>query len=209
MILNNGSFALKQQNTGRYGEIIAYLSEDDGYWIENDVWEVQNKAFMNNGLFPYIRKTATRIDFRHYAKEMIRNEVKYYLLNSIKNGELKLGNVLNVYSMPIKRLGDYLSTSDIHGIEELKEDDGFIRYLNQYYATKKGSHKNWNHYLSFKNGFVEFIHDYYDERDEVEKDVWYAAKLKGVRISACDRRGRGSISFVDIPEYYRKMVKRC
>ena len=42
----------------------------------------------------------------------------------------------------------------------------------------------------------------------MEKDVWHAANLRGVRISACDRRGRGSISFADISEYYRPMVKR-
>lgn len=207
-MLNNGALALKEHDTGRYGEILSYLSEDDGYWIKNDVWEVQNKAFTDNGLFPYLRKTATKIDFSHYAEETMRNEAKYYLLSSLKKGDLKLGNVLNIYGMPVKRLGDYLSASDICGIEELKEDERFIRYLNQHYAGRKGCRKNWIHYLAFKNGFAEFIHDFYDEREEMEKDVWHAAKLPGTRISACDRRGRGSISFADIPEYYRPMVKR-
>ena len=68
-MLNNGALALKEQDTGRYGEILLYLSEDDGYWIENDVWEVQNKAFTDNGLFPYLRKTATKIDFSHYVED--------------------------------------------------------------------------------------------------------------------------------------------
>ena len=207
-MLNNGALALKEQDTGRYGEIFFYLSEDDGYWIENDVWEVQNKAFTDNGLFPNSRKTATKIDFSRYAEETIRNEAKYYLLSSLKKGELRLSNVLNIYSMPVKRLGDYLSTSGIRGIEELKEDERFNRYLNQHYSKKKGCRNNWIHYLAFKNGFVEFIHDFYDERKEMEKDVWHAANLRGVRISACDRRGRGSISFADISEYYRPMVKR-
>jgi len=96
-MLNNGALALKEQDTGRYGEILSCLSEDDGYWIENDVWEVQNKAFTDNRLFPYLRKTATKIDFSHYAEETIRNEAKYYLLSSLKKGDLKLGNVLNIY----------------------------------------------------------------------------------------------------------------
>lgn len=207
-MLNNGALALKKQDTGRYGEILSYLSEDDGYWIENDVWEVQNKAFTDNGLFPYLQKAATKIDFSHYAEEMIRNEVKYYLLSSLKKGDLKLGNVLNIYSMPIKRLGEYVNALDIRGIKELKEDEKLIRYLNQHYAKRKGCCKNWIHYLSFKNGITEFFHDFYDEWEEVEKDVWHAVKLPGVRISACDKRGRGSISFVDIPGYYRPMVKR-
>jgi hypothetical protein len=105
MILNNGALALKEQSTGRYGEILSYLSEDDGYWIENDVWEVQNKAFTDNVLFPYLRKTATKIDFSHYEEETKRNEVKYYLLSSLKNGDLKLGNVLNENINPPAMLG--------------------------------------------------------------------------------------------------------
>lgn len=207
-MLNNGALALNEQYTGKYGEIISYLSEDDGYWIENDVWEVQNEAFTDNGLFPHSRKVTTKIDFSHYANETIRNEVKYYLLNSLKMGDLKLGNVLNLYSMPIKRLGKFINALDIREMKELKEDERLIRYLNQHYAKRKGSCNNWYHYLSFKNGITKFIHAFYDEREELEKDVWYAAKLPGVRMSACDRRGRNSVSFADIPVYYRPMVKR-
>src|SRR6056297_433434 len=208
MVLNNGAFALKEKDTGRYGQILSYLSEDGGYWIENDVWEAQNKAFKKNGMFPYLRKTATKIDFSSYVDETIRNEVKYYLLSSLKKGDMKLGSVLNKYSMPVKRLGEYISASVIHGIEGLKEDERFIRYLNQNYTARKDCRKNWIYYLAFKNGFIGFIHEFYDDRHEMEKDVWHAAKIRGVKISACDRRGRGSISFADVPEYYRPMVKR-
>jgi integrase len=207
-MLNNGALALKEQYTGKYGEIISYLSEDDGYWIKNDVWEVQNEAFTDNGLFPHSRKATTKIDFSHYANETIRNEVKYYLLNSLKMGDFKLGYVLNLYSMPIKRLGEYINALDIRGMKELKEDERLIRYLNQHYAKRKGSCNNWYHYLAFKNGITKFINAFYDEREEIEKDVWHAANLPGVRMSACDRRGRNAISFTDIPGYYRPMVKR-
>lgn len=207
-MLNNGALALKEKDTGRYGEILSYLSEDSRYWIENDVWEAQNKAFKDNGMFPYLRKTAMKIDFSSYVDKTIRNEVKYYLLSSLKKGNQKLGSVLSKYSMPVKRLGDYLSASGICGIEELKEDERFIRYIDEHYTRRKGCSKNWVNDLAFKNGFVEFIHEFYDEREEMEKDVWHAANILGVKISACDRRGRGSISFADIPEYYRAMVKR-
>ena len=207
-MLNNGALALRVQNIGRYGEILSYLSEDDGYWIENDVWDAQNKAFTDHSLIPHLRTTKTTIDFSHYEQETIRNEAKYYLLSSLKNGNLKLSNVLNIYSPPIKRLGDYISALDIHRIEELKEDERFIGYMNQHYTPRKKYYKNWIYYLAFKNGFVEFMHNFYDEREETEKDVWHVAKLPGIRISACDRRARTSISFIDIPEYYRPMVKR-
>ena len=53
-----------------------------------------------------------------------------------------------------------------------------------------------------------FITDYYDERDETEKDVWQAVNIPGARISAAARRGKPSISFIKLPFYYRGMVKR-
>ena len=207
-MLNSGALALRKQDIGRYGEILSYLSEDGGYWIENDVWEVKNKAFADNGLFPTLRQTTAKIDFSHYTEEIMRNEVKHYLISSLKSGVLKLNTVLNLYSTAVKRLGEYSSTSNIHRIEELEDDEKFIRYLNQHYTRRKGSSKNWNNYLSFKNGFVKFIEDFYDEREEIEKDIWHATRLPGVKISACDKRIKGCMSFADIPEYYRSMVKR-
>jgi len=31
---------------------------------------------------------------------------------------------------------------------------------------------------------VGFVTDYYDEREEIQKDIWYAGNISGVRISA-------------------------
>lgn len=207
-MLNNGALALRKQVIGRYGEILSYLSEDGGYWIENDVWEVQNKAFTDNGLSPSLRQTAMKMNFSHYSEEVMRNEVKYYLISSLKNGVLKMGTAFNLYSTAVKRLGDYSNTLDIHRIEELEDDEKFIRYLDQHYIKRKGSSENWNHDLSFKNGFVRFIEDFYDEREEIEKDIWHAKRIIGVKMSACSKRTKNSMSFADIPEYYRSMVKR-
>ena len=55
---------------------------------------------------------------------------------------------------------------------------------------------------------AEFFADFYDERDEFEKDVWLAARIPGVKQSAAERRVNHSIRFTGIPEYYRGMVKR-
>ena len=52
----------------------------------------------------------------------------------------------------------------------------------------------------------EFIHDYYSNLDEFEKDVWYARNIRGVKISASIRTG--IMNFKDIPNYYRIDVKR-
>ena len=62
--------------------------------------------------------------------------------------------------------------------------------------------------IEFIRGAVHFIQDYYDERPEIEKDVWHALRIKGVKLSAAMKRQSPSMSFHTIPVYYRKNVKR-
>ena len=53
-----------------------------------------------------------------------------------------------------------------------------------------------------------FVQDIYDERPELEKDKWRASLIPGVKLSAAIKRTNPSISFEEIPEYYRESVKR-
>ena len=63
-------------------------------------------------------------------------------------------------------------------------------------------------YLHLKHGVTKLITGYYDDRDELEKDIWYAARIPGTKISAAGKRQNHSISFAKIPLYYREVVKR-
>jgi len=63
-------------------------------------------------------------------------------------------------------------------------------------------------YQILKQDVVRFIRDYYDDRDEMEKDVWHAEDIPGVKISAAAKRQKSSMSFVNVPPHYREMVKR-
>ena len=55
---------------------------------------------------------------------------------------------------------------------------------------------------------MNFITDAYDERPILEKDIWYATKINGIRISATAKNDKGSINFKEIPSVYREMIKR-
>ncbi|WP_338417222.1 tyrosine-type recombinase/integrase, partial [Clostridium botulinum] len=54
---------------------------------------------------------------------------------------------------------------------------------------------------------VDFIKDFYDDREETEKDIWYAKNIKGVRISASQDRKISRLDFTKIPQFYRNTVK--
>ena len=36
---------IKNNQKSKYDEIIEYLKQDDGYWLENDKWNVEDKVF--------------------------------------------------------------------------------------------------------------------------------------------------------------------
>ena len=61
---------------------------------------------------------------------------------------------------------------------------------------------------TLKNAVINCIRDMYDERPELEKDVWHASMIPGVKISAAAKHQKASMSFEEIPVYYRASVKR-
>ncbi|MBE3036972.1 MAG: tyrosine-type recombinase/integrase [Candidatus Atribacteria bacterium] len=89
-------------------------------------------------------------------------------------------------------------------------DIQFVQFLkNKGICTGKADNEAYKNYLWFKNGLSTFITSYYDEREETEKDVWIAVNIPGARLSAAERSGtKRSLSFHDIPKYYREMTKR-
>ena len=48
----------------------------------------------------------------------------------------------------------------------------------------------------------------YDEQQELDKDVWHALLIPGVKLSAAIKRQSPSMSYEEIPTYYRESVKR-
>ena len=53
---------------------------------------------------------------------------------------------------------------------------------------------------------MKFIHDFYDDRDETDKDIWDIKNIRGARIPASGF-SKTALDFSSIPQYYRKVVK--
>ncbi len=62
--------------------------------------------------------------------------------------------------------------------------------------------------MGFLKGIQAFFADYYDDREETEKDVWSALKIPGVKLSAAMKRQHPGMNFLEIPDAYRMPVKR-
>lgn len=69
----------------KYDEIIKYLKQDNGYWLENDKWDLKEKFFVGK-----IIKTTIFLNFSTIKNLKIKNEVKYYFLFNFKENLISI-----------------------------------------------------------------------------------------------------------------------
>jgi integrase len=199
-----GKAALTQYRAfdDKCSRITKYLSSEGRYWIDNDQWYLEADSFRQAGINTEKRKTGKLADFNGYQSEQLKNEMKYFLLYSMKNGLMSASSLYASYTVAIRRMGNLSSGGrQADSFAALGEGGGKTAYDGTEPKTER-------YYRILKQDVIRFIRDYYDDRDETEKDVWHAAHIPGVRISAAAKHQKASMSFEKIPPCYREMVKR-
>lgn len=200
---------IKSNKQSKYDEIIQYLSQDNGYWLENDIWNVSDSIFSKEEYKTGV--SSIKLDF--IKNERLKNEVKYYLVYSIKNKYVTLSLILNERQYAIKYLIDYIekfcsgsnSLNDI-SIENYKWK---LFLINEGLSLNKKQEINNVTYRYIYNVLPNFIKDFYDDREETKKDIWYSKNINGAKIPATGVHGVGGhINFESVPMYYRDTVKR-
>lgn len=196
----------------KYGQMLLFLEEDAGYWLENDTWDVRDSVFTTYGLTISNRHATKQIHFSTFKEEQLKNEVKFYLVYSMKNRLLSSISVFNNFKAPLFHFSSFMNA---HGkrtsFNEMEISDlQLVWFLkNRRISTKKSDGEAYKNHLRFRSGLLKFITAYYDEREETEKDVWIAVNIPGARVSAAEKSGiRRSISFHEVPRHYREMTKR-
>jgi integrase len=194
----------------KYDEIIEYLKQDNGYWLENDIWSIKDNVFEKQEY----KTSVNNIKFNYIGNETLKNEIKFYLLYSIKNKYISLSKVLNEQQQAIKYLIKYISKyyknkesfNDIN-IEKTKWK---LFLINQGITVNKNNEINNKTYRCMYSIVSSFIKDFYDDREETEKDIWYSKNIKGAKIpaSGANNGKNNQINFNEIPAYYRNTVKR-
>lgn len=199
---------IKINQQSKHDEIIEYLSQDNAYWLENDKWDLTEKFFVRKKIYSY-----RYIDFSMFENVYLKNELKYYIVYSFKEKLLKIKYIVRLKTT-FKHFSKFIN-------DNYKEDttfNNFDRYSFELkfknYLLDNGFSLNNNIISSQEmNGIIyvlDFIKDFYDEREETEKDIWYSKNIKGIKIpaSGSNHSKFKSISFVEIPKYYRNTVKR-
>ncbi|MCR4442205.1 MAG: hypothetical protein QHH10_08675 [Peptococcaceae bacterium] len=196
----------------KYAQILLYLEEDEGYWLDNDTWDVRDSVFATYGLTISIRNATKQIHFSTFKEGRLKNEAKFYLAYSLKNRLLSPLSVFNMFKAPLDYLASFMNAHgkgiSFNGVEI--GDMQLVRFLkNMGICSEKSDSVAYRNHFRFRSGLLRFITAYYDEREETEKDVWIAVNIPGARLSAAEKSGtKRSLSFYDVPGHYRKMTKR-
>ncbi len=200
-MITEGSAALKMPWNPRQAEMEEYLSAEGGYWLENDIWRTDSEAYRSSGL-RRSRRDGVLADFTGCRNASMKLELKYYILCSLKNQWKSPVYVQDMLVSVIRLVGQGIASTGIYSsfgetgqsiTEELPEDtEPTVAAL----------------YRRFLKGIQAFFTDYYDGREETEKDVWQALKIPGVKLSAAMKRQHPGMNFMEIPEAYRGSVKR-
>jgi len=187
----------------KYNEIIEYLKQDNGYWLNNDKWDLTKDFFIGKRI-----RINRYFNFERINNNYLKNEIKYYFLFNFKNCLIKL-NTLDRQSESLKNLSyfsnKYLKVNTLNQANRNKTQSKWILFLNEIDVKTTNVHMK-----NITNFIIDFIKDFYDDREETEKDIWYSKNVKGAKIpaSGANHYNNNQINFSKIPIYYRGTVKR-
>ncbi|NFB55103.1 integrase [Clostridium botulinum] len=195
---------INNSKQSKYDEIIEYLKQDDGYWLENDKWDLTEWFFIGKKIY-----NSRYIDFSSFKNEYIKNEVKYFVLFYVKESYIKKSHLLNL-SYRLNPMGNFFEEyyKNINSLAKIKDNSVLTRWKSNLLKSNINTDNSLNVCNGIMVSLLEFIKDFYDDREETEKDIWYSKNIKGAKISATSDRKAKSINFNKIPVYYRETVKR-
>ncbi|WP_298846343.1 tyrosine-type recombinase/integrase [Clostridium sp.] len=193
---------IKSNQQNKYDEIIEYLKQDNGYWLENDKWDFKNEIFFNN-IVKVGNAIYSYIDFSKIKNDIVKNEIKFFFLHHFKE-KLLSNKVIARLRNPLNYFIEFYRCETFLEADKEKEYLRWKLFLINKGITFKCTETT---YFSFTNILIDFIKAFYDDREETEKDRWHSKNIRGAKIAASGGKN-GYLTFSSIPIYYRDMVKR-
>ena len=140
---------------------------------------------------------------------MQRDEAKFMFATRLQNQEIRLSTIF-VYGPAIKRLGGFLNTyyPGALSIVDLPYDKAEIQwrtFLIEGDAKVNCKYVNSAYSVVFKQLYTFFV-NFYDTREESEKDIWDVRKIPGARIT--ENKSDYLLNFTKIPMPFRSLTKR-
>lgn len=173
----------------------------------NDIWHVADSIFD-----PWRQPCSSQsLDFSNVQRGL-NEELKYYLCAQLESTKLSFTTVFN-YKKSIKELGlfftlQYPSLSSFKNLKGVAAMKKWRSYLSEKGYTKDNNGKYRPLTLErLLSRTIIFYDDYYDSRDEFEKDIWDVRRIPGARYN---KAGTDSfvINYSKVPQQFREITKR-
>jgi integrase len=179
-----------------------------GYW-ENDIWNITDPFF--DEFRPEKWYVTTKTLDLSQLKTGIKEEIKYFYVYRISNKIMRLQTAINYRSI-LNHLTIFLNQfyPDITSIIDIAYEKFLMHWRS--YLTNQGLTYCTNgrlanpYYISLVNQLYIFLQNFYDDREEFEKDIWDVRMIPGAKFT--DNSSGYLISFLDIPLPFRQISKR-
>ncbi|AVQ97747.1 recombinase XerD [Oceanobacillus iheyensis] len=175
-----------------------------GYWA-SDCWDVR--------LCPVLNKTWTRnyvyLKFDYILNPHIKREIKYFIAYRLTEYSWSVesawkGNIIKYLIIFIENKYSHISSfMDVPKDILLKDYKAFLHRKGKP-LRKKGKKIN-SDWVRFFLTLYDFLVEFYDEREETEKDIWNVNKLK---IDYNQSSGLRLLNFEMVPPTFKVLLKR-
>ena len=168
-----------------------------GYW-KLDQWHFDDAIFDEFRPQRWTKYSRT-IDFSSLLPG-VKDEIKFFLVRRLQEHTMRLRTVMS-YVDNSNRLADFLKRTypGIGSLTNLELDKAMTRWRS--YLIEQGlTVKKSNQTLLLQSH--RFMVNFYDEREEFEKDTWDVRRIPGARYAQTVSSGL-QLSFEDIPLHFR------
>ncbi len=179
-------------------------------YLANDRWHIQDSFF--DELRPEKWSMFNRvIDFSSFSPPL-RNEVKFMFAYRLQRNEIRLTSVISYGGLIFKRLGKFLSIHypTILSFVDIPYAKAVVQWRSYLIESgvkvnEEGKLKSDYYKIVFRQIHSFFV-NFYDTREEFEKDIWNFRKIPGARYNKSS--SNFLLDFTEVPLPFRKLLKK-
>ncbi len=173
-----------------------------GFW-EQDLWNVYDPVFDEFRPDKWTTHGKT-IDFS-CLQSGIKDEIKFFLVRNLQEHTMQLGTVVVHYGSCFVRLAEFFKRAypRVGSLVNLDIEKAMIGWRS--YLIGQGLKVTKNNQAVLQQSYY-FMVNFYDDREEFEKDIWDIRNIPGVRYGQQEIGYR--LSFKDLPRHFLPLVKK-
>lgn len=202
----NTPFKITQDET----KLLEVNSKITGYF-QNDIWDTRDSIFDKWRDIEPSRIQHT-VNFSSFP-DKLKNEVKFFILSCLEREENTFGTIVKNYGSSFRQVAVFLERyySLENSFIEIDLDKALFQLRSflverSIKLRKHLSKSRYTRYETLLNQIHIFYVEFYDIRNEYEKDVWDIRKIISGKI--LEHTSHYLLNFTDIPDPFKKIIKR-